>query len=152
MVSDTTLLQERVALSLFNPSMVPLPEEWRQSPEERCAMLRCHGMWLKNARKIGDKHHLVHHLVHILVPPSFHSFESFQKPNLLVFKNQFNWFSHFSWFFPDLPMKPGRVGNQVVGVLSTHGVVRDLRPPVLLYPCEPPGSSGPPALPFFGSL
>lgn len=27
--------QERVALSLFNPSMVPLPEEWRQSPEER---------------------------------------------------------------------------------------------------------------------
>lgn len=27
--------QERVPLSLFNPSMVPLPESWRQSPEER---------------------------------------------------------------------------------------------------------------------
>ena len=43
--------------------------------------------WKKCQKNRGLVHHLVHHLVHILVPPSFHGFERFQKPNLLVFKN-----------------------------------------------------------------
>jgi len=72
--------------------MVPLPEEWRQSPEERCDAAIAmgwgpEGMWLKNARKIGDKQHQT---------PSGTPWYQHLFIVLRVFKDLFNWFSHFS--------------------------------------------------------